>query len=137
MNLSDLAELACRMAERGIDEIEISRDGMRHRLVVETTPAQSGLTPISLAPADISWLTAPVPARFRPAHPARAQPELERGADVSAGDIVAYLEAGDLVLPVLAAVGGKVSDIAARDGDLVGYGSRLIGLTADPGSSSD
>ena len=44
------------------------------------------------------------------------------------GDIVGFVQAGDIVVPVTATQGGTVRGVPVADGDLVGYGEVLAWL---------
>ena len=65
---------------------------------------------------------------FLPAHPLDAAPLAPVGTRVAAGQTVALLRVGALLLPVNADVAGTVMAVPAAPGQPVGYGSALLEL---------
>jgi acetyl-CoA carboxylase biotin carboxyl carrier protein len=47
---------------------------------------------------------------------------------VAAGQAIALLQVGALLVPVVAPLGGLILDAAVENGTLVGYGDRLLDL---------
>lgn len=62
------------------------------------------------------------------AHPLREQPLVAPGQAVAAGDIVALLQVGALLMPVTAPRAGVVVRHAVAAGTRVGYGTALVHL---------
>lgn len=59
-------------------------------------------------------------------HPLAGQPLLVEGETVAQGQIVAILQADDVLYPVEADREGIVGQILVREGDVIGYGSALF-----------
>lgn len=62
------------------------------------------------------------------AHPMRAEPLVRPGQEVAAGQPLALLRIGLLLLPVPAPRAGKVGRMVAADGATVGFGDALVEL---------
>ena len=60
------------------------------------------------------------------AHPLRTQPLVGVGQAVAAGQALALLRIGDVLLPVAAPRSGVVARIVAADGSAAGYGDPLV-----------
>ncbi|MFG1270735.1 acetyl-CoA carboxylase biotin carboxyl carrier protein [Xanthobacter versatilis] len=130
MTPSEIAYLAKLMAERGVTRVEVDAKGERYVLVVDAARPEPAIPAPDAKPQvqDGSSACAAAPGRFLSAHPARDRPEVSPGSAIRAGQILAYLEAGDLVLPVIAPWDGKAGEMLASDGTLVGYGTPLVRL---------
>nr|WP_246746667.1 biotin/lipoyl-containing protein [Agrobacterium burrii] len=63
---------------------------------------------------------------FTPNHPQRPDRAVQAGRSVTKGEIVAFVAAGLLIVPVIAEKAGTVSEIVAEAGALVGYGSAVL-----------
>ena len=73
-------------------------------------------------------VTAPVAGVFLVHHPMRSAPLMRIGARVKAGDTVALLRIGQLLVPVKAPAGGVIVRVLVSDHSTVGYGCELIEL---------
>ena len=51
------------------------------------------------------------------------------GATIAPGQIIAQLQVGAALFPIPASCGGRVADILAQDGDLVGYDTPILSVT--------
>jgi acetyl-CoA carboxylase biotin carboxyl carrier protein len=129
MTTSEIAQLARIMAERGVVRVGIDTRGERYVLVVACATTADAAREVHAGPPKGAFATATVPGRFRAAHPVRRAHEVASGAAVKAGQILGFLEAGDLVLPILAPQDGTVGETLALDGALVGYGTPLMRLS--------
>jgi acetyl-CoA carboxylase biotin carboxyl carrier protein len=65
---------------------------------------------------------------LRLSHPLRAQPLVQRGQTVSAGQTLALLQIGAVLLPVGAPCAGTLGQWLTQDGVVVGYGQALIDM---------
>nr|WP_236778012.1 biotin/lipoyl-containing protein [Agrobacterium tumefaciens] len=63
---------------------------------------------------------------FTPTHPQRPNRAAQTGQSVAKGEIVAFIAAGRVLVPVIAEKAGTVSEIVTETGVLVGYGSTLL-----------
>jgi acetyl-CoA carboxylase biotin carboxyl carrier protein len=118
-----IARLAERLARHGLATLEVRQGAARLRIVA--SDAATGAPAVS-APSITA--TAPAPGRLAWCHPATRDAPLEVGAAVSAGAIVAYLVAGELVLPVTAPADGTITARLGEDGALVGFGTPILAL---------
>ena len=80
-----------------------------------------------VVPTDI-MVTAPGIGIFRHRHPMSPVALVLPGARVDAGEIVGLLQVGVLLTPVLAPQGGHVAGHLVADGDIAGFGTKLICL---------
>jgi acetyl-CoA carboxylase biotin carboxyl carrier protein len=128
MRPDDLAEIAAAMTAAGIARLELSGPDVRLALGRPAAPAPEDAAAAD-ASAGVVAVTAPGVGTFLRAHPLHDVPLADRGETVSAGQAVALLQVGALLVPVAAPVGGLVVDAVAGDGTLVGYGDRLFELS--------
>nr|WP_236772225.1 biotin/lipoyl-containing protein [Agrobacterium tumefaciens] len=69
---------------------------------------------------------APIAGIFTLAHPQRPDRSVRAGQSVAKGEIVAFVAAGPVLVPVIAEKAGTVSEIVTETSALVGYGSTLL-----------
>jgi biotin carboxyl carrier protein len=134
-----IRQIGAWLAEARLEEIEISSD-TGARLRISVAPSARGMTsaPDDHRPAkgpgerDTSVVSAPYFGRLRlgpaPDHAAFAPV----GAFVRSGEAVALLELEMLSVPVLAPCDGKVVEILAPAGSLVGYNDPIMMLNHEP-----
>ncbi|QEL27341.1 acetyl-CoA carboxylase biotin carboxyl carrier protein subunit (plasmid) [Bosea sp. F3-2] len=127
MKPSEIAELATLMSRRGIELAEVETAAGRYRLVVDIASAAEAVAVPYLAVAG-SFVTAPGPGLFRGTHPERGETEIKVGDEIAVDQLVGYLEAGEILLPIIAQVAGTVRDVLVAERELVGYGTRLFRL---------
>lgn len=127
MKTADLSDLASHAARKGIELIEIEAEGQRYQLVVSANVQCGEINRPSNQPAG-SFIKSMAIGVLRTTHPLRRTPEIAVGSAVRKGQIVAYLETGELLLPVTATDDGIVLRQLELEGSLVGYGTRLFGL---------
>jgi len=97
-------------------------------------PAVAPATPAT--PPAPAW---PAPCQVRAAsvgllrltHPLHAQPLVCVGQVVGAGQALALLQIGSVMLPVLSPCLGRVVRVLAQEGQRVGYGSVLLEIETD------
>jgi acetyl-CoA carboxylase biotin carboxyl carrier protein len=128
---SDWQQLAEWLAEADVDCLELAAPGLRLRLVrgadgygIEQGPAAA--PPLAAEPVMVATAVAPCAGLLLDAHPAQGSGLARRGSRVRAGDVVALLQVGLLLVPVTAPAAGAVGDILIAPGTLVGYGSRVL-----------
>lgn len=73
-------------------------------------------------------LKSPAMGQLCSEHPLGAWPPAEPGQAVTAGQVVAFLRLGELVLPVTSDRDAAIAARIAADGALVGYGDALFEL---------
>jgi acetyl-CoA carboxylase biotin carboxyl carrier protein len=131
MRPEDLSEIAAAMAAAGVARLELTGPDLRLVLGREARaePLTIELEDESVAPdAQTIAVAAPGVGTFLRAHPLHDRPLAAAGDAVAAGQTVAMLRVGALLLPVVAPVAGIVIAAAAPEGTLVGYGDRLFDL---------
>lgn len=120
----DIRQLAEWLAATDIDFLELQGPDVQVRIHREGAPA---------APAE------PLP---QPSHavraaglgilldriPGRGTPLVSPGMDIHAGDLVALLQVGPLLLPVRATCDGQAGEWLAAPGSTVGWGTPLLGI---------
>jgi biotin carboxyl carrier protein len=111
MMFDEIEALVRRLDSEGADRFEGEIGGARIRLIFESESA-----PIS----------APMPGRFRSIHPSQQDRYAAEGARIEAGDIVAFLEIGPILLPVRAPESCVIGRALAAEGDPVEYGQALF-----------
>lgn len=119
--------------------LELQKDG------VPPTPAGGGApfsaseenVPLVCVPMSVpvpekgSAVTAPLPGTYYAAPEEGAAPFVAVGDRIEAGQTVALIEAMKIFNEVPAPVGGKVIEVLAKDGEVVGYGEVLLRIETD------
>ena len=123
---ADLYGLAEAMSRSGINRIEI--EGPGERLALKVSPAvtlPSGLGEPSHS-MTFSTVASPSMGIFHRVHPDGLFPPCREGSGVGAGQIIAFLQVDQLLLPVQAPGPGRVAAVLVAEGSLVGYGDPLF-----------
>lgn len=115
MTFEEIEAIVLSLDGRGIDRVELTVGAARLTLRFGGDTAPVGPSP----------LAAPSPGRFRPRHPLEAGPRFLDGEAVHTGDVVAFVEANGLLLPVLAAADLTLGPPLVADGAAVGWGTAL------------
>jgi acetyl-CoA carboxylase biotin carboxyl carrier protein len=125
---NDLAEIAAAMTAAGIARLELEGPNVQLMLgrAAATVPEEAPATDES---AEVVAVTAPGLGTFLRTHPLHDRPLTDSGETVAAGQAVALLQVGPLLVPVTAPVGGLIVDAAVENGTLVGYGDRLFDMS--------
>lgn len=143
MRPEDLAAIAAAMTAAGVARLELT--GPDVRLVLGRAASAAPLTiepenatgapdvsPIAVVSpiADVSPIAVAAPGvgTFLRAHPLHDRPLVDEGDAVGAGQPLAVLQVGALLLPVVAPAAARVVRAAVENGTLVGYGDRLFDL---------
>lgn len=125
---SDIGQIARWMEGAGLDDFELTGpDGNRLRLslAVSGTANQQLCSAVHPAPSEPEMLTvkapyfgvlAPPPDRDQKAFPPVPKP-------IQAGEIVAQLEIGCLILPIMAPREGVIMEYLKNIGNIIGYGT--------------
>ncbi|PIP00712.1 acetyl-CoA carboxylase biotin carboxyl carrier protein subunit [Pleomorphomonas carboxyditropha] len=123
MTFEEIEAIVRRLDGRGIAAADIRVGAARLKLrfaaeeASEPTPAEP---PPPLA-------AAPSPGRFRPMHPLENASRFAEGDRVEKGDVIAFVEANGLLLPVVATADLTLGRVLVSDGDAVGWGAPLYG----------
>jgi acetyl-CoA carboxylase biotin carboxyl carrier protein len=131
MEIAEIEQLVRWLEEAGLDSIEIEgpSHGLRLRLQPEANSASADEQPAVLGPLQdnaAEIVTARGPGQFQDRHPAREKPFVRVGDSVRSGDILALVRTGPVYAPVTATRDGRIEQILAAAGDLVGFGSPLF-----------
>ncbi|WP_233848956.1 biotin/lipoyl-containing protein [Paraburkholderia sp. HD33-4] len=145
VDLAEIRQITAWLAATDIGSIEISRPGVTVRLKIDDeerggkdtvrAPPAPGASASSSRAADASHcgpqavtVTAKTVGVFLAAHPARATPFVEAGAQVGQGDVIGLLQIAHLCVPVVAPAAGVVAQPLVAHGAMVGYGTVLFGI---------
>ena len=132
----DWHHIAGWLAAADIDFIEIDAPGMRLRMLrgpagyrAEETDLDTAAAPTT-APAMAKTASARTPCAgvFLTAHPLRTEALAAAGRRVAAGDVVALVRIGQVLVPVTTPVPGTVLRTLAPPDSLVGYGTPLLDI---------
>lgn len=126
-----IADLAAHLERNNVSAIEIETfDGSLKIVAMAGGQAPAGERPIEAAKAQVKagdiLARAPMAGIVTPAHPQRPDRAVQTGQSVTKGEIVAFVMAGPVIVPIIAEKTGTVSEIVAKAGALVGYGSALL-----------
>jgi acetyl-CoA carboxylase biotin carboxyl carrier protein len=133
MEIAQIEQLVRWLEEAGLDSIEIEgpEHGLRLRLQRDAGSAEAGEPSANLEPPQddaAEIVAARGPGQFQDRHPAREKAFVRVGDSVRSGDILALVRTGPVYAPVTAPRDGRVEQILAAAGDLVGFGSPLFRL---------
>jgi acetyl-CoA carboxylase biotin carboxyl carrier protein len=115
----------------------LRNDGAAVELIEQEDGAPMDVSAASSALADTTapdllTVNAPSLGVFLHRHPLRAEALAAPGAAVHAGQALGLLQIGSLLLPVPAPADAFVIEALAEHGAVVGYGTPLFALQADP-----
>lgn len=100
-------------------EIRVGAARLKLRFVADATKEQASTAP------PMSLATSPSPGRFQPVHPLENAPRFSEGDQIGKGDIIAYVKANGVLLPVIAAGDLVLGRALVEDGAAVGWGTAL------------
>ncbi|MEN5035738.1 biotin/lipoyl-containing protein [Pseudomonas sp. TWI929] len=131
MNLTDIEKLAQLVNRRGISFLEFEENGACLSLSAISTVAAPIQTE-SQAPQSASVSTiqvlSPSMGIVRLEHPQRESQVIAPGLQIVPGDVIAWLEYGDVLTEICADHPGVVSSVKVADGDVVGFAQLIIEL---------
>jgi acetyl-CoA carboxylase biotin carboxyl carrier protein len=138
MPFDHIEQISAWLTEAGIDQFELSGPNGRLRLGRagrEHGAPGDAAAEIDLAEAEIHaqlsfTVNAPAAGILLHRHPMRESSLAPRGSRIRAGQTVALLKIGALLLPIDARQDGTVTDLMVQHGALVGYGTEIIELSA-------
>jgi biotin carboxyl carrier protein len=119
MALEEIEALAVAMAADGRTSATLEEAGLR-----VTLRRQAATALAKGAPPHI--LRAPWFGHFRRVHPLRSEAESSTGARIDRGGLVGYVEIDARLYPVASDRAGRVAEMLAEDGALVGYGEAIV-----------
>lgn len=121
-------QLSLWLAEAGIDSLELSGPDRELRLG-RTVQQRLQAKPTDTARAVTHAVRAPMVGNPLHSHPMRRVPLAPRGSLVRAGQTVALLQIGALLVPIDASCDGVVVEVMAEEGALVGFGAEITRLS--------
>ncbi|MGV2168401.1 acetyl-CoA carboxylase biotin carboxyl carrier protein [Agrobacterium sp. 16-172Ci] len=126
-----IADLAAHLERNNVSAIEIETpDGSLKIVAMAGAQPPAAQRPIESAKAPVKagdiLARAPMAGIFTLAHPQRPDRAVRAGQSVAKGEIVAFVAAGPVLVPVIAEKAGTVSEIVTEAGALFGYGSALL-----------
>lgn len=133
MRSEEIPEIAAAMAAAGLARLELTGPNFQLTLGRGTSPE---LRPVE-AEAEVQATTpdaeavavvSPGVGIFLRAHPLHDGPLVAAGDAVSAGQTIAILQVGALLLPVIAPTAAVAINASVAEATLVGYGDRLFDL---------
>ena len=127
MTLEEIRQLALWLKEHHLAGAEMSSPGV-HLTLKRGAPAVCVVTPVAAATVDDKVLRTTGLGRLLLTHPQQNQPFVAVGDQLSAGQLVAVLQVGDLLLPQRSPKAAKVVDIRVPCGTTVGYGEAFLGV---------
>ncbi len=121
MTFEEIEAIVRKLDGQGIAsaEIRVGSASLKLRFVSEVAEETAPTDPPPALAA------APSPGRFRSVHPLEVAPRFSEGDWVGKGDIIAYVEANSLLLPVIAASDLVLGRPLAADDQAVGWGEAL------------
>ncbi len=122
-----LDDLLRRMLAAGLRELEVEQGGVRIAMRLGGSPGAPAPSPV----ATIDVVTHAI-GRFRTAHPRRAGESVKPGDAIRAGAVLGYLEVGPTLTGIVAPASGKIAEVVATEGQLLGYGARVLTLSEEP-----
>ena len=125
-----IADLAAHLERNNVSAIEIETPDGSLKIIAMAgaqAPAAQRIEAAKVpAKAGDILARAPMAGIFTPAHPQRPDRAVQTGQSVVKGEIIAFIAAGPVLVPVIAEKAGTVSEIVTEAGALVGYGSTLL-----------
>lgn len=127
MPFQHVDQLSSWLAEAGIDYLELS--GPDRQLRLGRAIEQDLPTDVASAVTHAVPVKAPVAGTLLHSHPMRRVPLAPCGSMVRAGQTVALLQVGALLVPIDAPTDGVVVEVVAQEGALVGFGAEIIRIS--------
>jgi biotin carboxyl carrier protein len=116
-----LDDLLKRMQAAGLSELEVQQgDTSIIMRLGSAVPAVASSKPVPVRSQSLGT--------FRASHPRRPNTAFKPGDHVLKGTALGYLEASGTLTVIPAPVAGTLSEILARDGDLIGFGAHVFTL---------
>ena len=144
MDLQSVKELAHLMEEKGLTSLEVEEDGHRICLKKEQSasiqtmpvlsPVPDAQTPVSASPEnngivdfnDITEVKSPMVGTVYVAPSPGADPFVQVGDKVKKGQVLCVIEAMKLMNEITAEQDGTITEVCAKNGQVVEYGAVLF-----------
>ena len=141
MDLRKVKKLIELVEESGINELEVANgdESIRISMGRPLLPAQASAPTVVTTPpqppaaeaapvAAANAINAPMAGTFYRAPSPEADPYVEVGTQVSAGDVVCIIESMKMMHEIRTAQAGKIRDISVANGTPIGTGDALFVL---------
>ena len=134
MDIATLKDMAAALAKTDIEWLEIDGPGVSLRLrrghaaAAVAATAAAATPPAAVESAAPPTARAPMAGVFLHRHPLQAAPLATVGETVAAGQVIGLVQAGLLLMPVVAQAAATVLALAVPHGATVGYGDTLLQL---------
>ncbi|KMT52335.1 biotin/lipoyl-containing protein [Pseudomonas fildesensis] len=129
MTNQEIRQLAVWLKENHLAGAELRRPGM-HLVLKRSSDAVAVVVPQPVKAADKPLLKTPGLGRLLLTHPDQTEALVAVGSQVAQGQLVAFLQIGDLLLPVRSQQAGRVAAVLTPCGTTVGYGEAFMRLDA-------
>lgn len=135
MHPPELVSIAAAMARAGLARLELDGPGLRLALErgPRSAPPEREVRTEAAAPVPAEQerpapqpLRSPGPGTFLRAHPLHEDPLAADGETVAAGQVVALVRVGDVLLPVRTPMACWILGATTAEESLVGYGDPLL-----------
>jgi biotin carboxyl carrier protein len=126
MTLSEIRQLAEWLKEHHLAGAEMTRPGV-HLMLKRSVEPVTVVAPAAVLVEDNVLRTTGL-GRLLLTHPEQTEPFVAVGDQLSAGQLVALLQVGDLLLPQRSPHAARVVDVRVPCGTTVGYGEAFLSL---------
>lgn len=126
MTLEEIRQLALWLKEHHLAGAEMSRPGVH--LTLKRGASGAAVAAPAVAVIEDQVLRTTGLGRLLLTHPQLDQPFVAVGDQLSAGQLVALLQVGELLLPLRAPRAARVVDVRVPCGTTVGYGEAFLGV---------
>ena len=127
LTTQDIRQLATWLAATDIDFLELQGPDVQARIHRDGTPAATA-EPLPQPIAESHAVRAQGLGILLDRIPGRGMPLVSPGMDIQAGDLVALLQVGPLLLPVRATCDAQAGDWLVVPGSTVGWGTPLLSI---------
>lgn len=127
MTVEEIRQLALWLKEHHLAGAELSRPGM-HLTLKRGAATATVVAPAAVAVVEDKVLRTTGLGRLLLTHPQHNQAFVAVGDQLSAGQLVAVLQVGDLLLPQRSPHAARVVDVRLPCGSTVGYGEAFLGV---------
>lgn len=127
MTIEEIRQLALWLKEHHLVGAELSRPGV-HLTLKRGAATATVVAPAAVAVVEDKALRTTGLGRLLLTHPQQNQPFVAVGDPLSAGQLVAVLQVGELLLPQRSPHAARVVDVRVPCGTNVGYGEAFLGL---------
>jgi len=142
--LDHIAELSAWLAAANIDSLELT--GPAGRLFLKRTESDRHLPGEGVSTESVeakirdrggTVVKAPIAGVLLHCHPMHKAPLAPQGSKVPAGQVLALLQIGALLVPVASPHEGYVGTLLAEDGALIGFGDAVVEILANIDADKD